>query len=877
MATNRRFANFDSTVCCFFVLFLSVYFLESIGGFFMTSAIVSIEKQFQIPSKISGLMVSAGDFGYIPSVVFVAYLGSKGNRARWIGGGCILIAVANLLISSSHFLFPVEKIKLNTSTLEWQIESDIRRLPVGTGFDQFLAELPAEQWAKPIRHKLNNYPQETSTSWLSEFDQCMEKEWNLVKNGNETCLAFYRFLRKHNTANKNDVDNLRSLSTTSYAFCDRTLNALRSVIEKIRCNKDVSNIGPTATIFFGLLILGIGRTMPFSLGLPLIDDNVRKTNLPLYFAGMFCIRIMGPMIGFWMGSVFNKLYYDGEAPHGITPRDPMWIGRWWQGFMLIGGVLFFPSLLLFCFRNPKPKENNQEKLVEGEEKVSRGLALVDRHLEKSENGNIPKSFNALSSDFQNNIATVFKRPVYRWAMIGRIIDVLAFKGFHIFLPKYLELQFGIPQYIVNRLMGVVGIVAFAIGVLCGSLLMRKLHLQGRRAALLVAITGVLSACFSILNSTVGCKSTMTALGESIVQSRTHINPTTNFNCLKGCFCDGSPLYPVCDRSGSKVFFSPCHAGCQITNITSILNTQKTPIFDSCSCAIGGKVSRDFCDEGDCWNKLYWYFANMAMGGIVGGMGVVPGVLIMLRSVPPKHRSISLGFNGFLVSLLATLPSPIIWGAIIDNFCLFWTQKCDNKGACALYATDKLRVWLHSLYGALRLCSFIADLFVIYHSKGLKLTDSDDEKLEEDKEENKKLKDSSTFYQENGVVGEQEQQKIKENDLERNNNHVHNISCAPPDYENEREKELYEKELQKISAFLESNKNEDITEERRLSLPQFSPQKSFSLPRDLKPGIQHRRTASRDEKELNEKKDGILISPSEFEAIRRSTSHLPFIE
>ncbi len=29
----------------------------------MTSAIVSIERQFQIPSKISGLMVSAGDFG----------------------------------------------------------------------------------------------------------------------------------------------------------------------------------------------------------------------------------------------------------------------------------------------------------------------------------------------------------------------------------------------------------------------------------------------------------------------------------------------------------------------------------------------------------------------------------------------------------------------------------------------------------------------------------------------------------------------------------------------------------------------------------------------------------------------------------------------
>ncbi|KAF7635506.1 hypothetical protein Mgra_00005045 [Meloidogyne graminicola] len=331
----------------------------------MTSAIVSIEKQFQIPSKISGMMVSAGDFGYIPSVVFVAYLGSKGNRARWIGGGCILIAIANLLISSSHF-FPVEEIKLNSSTLKWHIESDLNRLPIDTGFDQFLSELPEEQWSQPIRNKLNNnYLQETSNSWLSEFDQCIQQDLNLINKENVTCLAFYKFLQKYNAANKTDVDNLRQLSTTSYAFCDKTLNVLRSMIEEIRCNNDVSNIGPTATIFFGLLILGIGRTMPFSLGLPLIDDNVRKSNLPLYFAGMFCIRIMGPLVGFWMGSYFNKLYYKGEAPHGITPKDPMWIGRWWQGFMSIGGVLFFPALLLFCFRNPKPSE---EKLVDGEEK-----------------------------------------------------------------------------------------------------------------------------------------------------------------------------------------------------------------------------------------------------------------------------------------------------------------------------------------------------------------------------------------------------------------------------------------------------------------------------------------------------------------------------
>ncbi|CAG9539756.1 unnamed protein product [Cercopithifilaria johnstoni] len=103
------------TVIGFFILFLTVYFLESIGGFFMASVVVSIEKQFQISSRMSGLMVSAGDLGYIPSVVFVSYFGSKGNRAKWIGAGSLMIAFANILIGMSNFLFPVQTTQLNST------------------------------------------------------------------------------------------------------------------------------------------------------------------------------------------------------------------------------------------------------------------------------------------------------------------------------------------------------------------------------------------------------------------------------------------------------------------------------------------------------------------------------------------------------------------------------------------------------------------------------------------------------------------------------------------------------------------------------------------------------------------------------------------
>jgi hypothetical protein len=44
--------------------------------------------------------------GYVPTVVILSYLGSRGNRAKWIGGGCLLVSVANIIISSPHFVFP---------------------------------------------------------------------------------------------------------------------------------------------------------------------------------------------------------------------------------------------------------------------------------------------------------------------------------------------------------------------------------------------------------------------------------------------------------------------------------------------------------------------------------------------------------------------------------------------------------------------------------------------------------------------------------------------------------------------------------------------------------------------------------------------------
>ncbi len=36
--------------------------------------------------------------------------------------------------------------------------------------------------------------------------------------------------------------------------------------------------------------------------------------------------------------------------------------------------------------------------------------------------------------------------------------------------------------------------------------------------------------------------------------------------------------------------------------------------------------------------------------------------------------------------------------------------------------DELRVWLHLVYGGIRLISMLTDLFVVYHAKDLRVTD-----------------------------------------------------------------------------------------------------------------------------------------------------------
>uniref|UniRef100_A0A8C5JK89 Solute carrier organic anion transporter family member n=1 Tax=Junco hyemalis TaxID=40217 RepID=A0A8C5JK89_JUNHY len=75
------------------------------SGAYMNSMYTQIEKQFNIPASLVGIINGSFEIGNLLLIAFVSYFGAKLHRPRIIALGCTVLSFGCLLISLPHFLF----------------------------------------------------------------------------------------------------------------------------------------------------------------------------------------------------------------------------------------------------------------------------------------------------------------------------------------------------------------------------------------------------------------------------------------------------------------------------------------------------------------------------------------------------------------------------------------------------------------------------------------------------------------------------------------------------------------------------------------------------------------------------------------------------
>ena len=118
--------------------------------------------------------------------------------------------------------------------------------------------------------------------------------------------------------------------------------------------------------------------------------------------------------------------------------------------------------------------------------------------------------------------------------------------------------------------------------------------------------------------------------------------------------------------------------------------------------------------------------------MVGSTTRVPNFLLSLRSIELRDKSASLTFQVSFLSLFAFLPSPIIYGAVLDSTCSLWdSTKCGETTHCLMYDTDAMRNYLAFIPAAFIFLATLCDIGVYYYAKDLTIYDDSDNPDEND--------------------------------------------------------------------------------------------------------------------------------------------------
>ncbi|XP_076683347.1 organic anion transporting polypeptide 74D [Andrena cerasifolii] len=618
--------QYFATKQAFLVTFCITWVLQGMYYTYFVSVITTIEKLFQIQSKTTGMIMSATEIGQIGSSLLLTYYGGQGHRPKWIAWGMILFAVSSFTCSMPHFIFGEQLIHQNE-----MLFSGVGPRDEGRGSNN-TNPMPANLCKMQERAENS-----TLDGWMSST-----------------------------TAQINKLN-----------YCEGEYKTEQMIQSKI-------TTVVLAIFFVSLLGVGMGQTAVYTLGIPYIDDNVASRESPLYFAITIGVRILGPALGFILGSLCTMIYADLSANPQITPTDPRWVGAWWLGLVLISAMLMLVSIGMFAFPTRLPASRTPPKR--------------------------PDSKKPSLRDFPKAVKRLLKNDILMFRTASSVLHILPIAGLYTFLPKYLESQFRLPAHHANMISGVGGILVMGLGIIISGVFILRAKPNARFVAAWIAFTAVIYAIGMGVLMFIGCPM------DDFAGLVSHSNGSSRFEptCETTCDCDLNKFSPICGADG-KTYFSACHAGC--SNFTVL--DGKVTSFYNCQCIGANQTIPEppslatigYCKL-ECSN--FWvYMVLFSVFVFIHSTSEVGSMLLILRCVDPRDKAMALGLIQFAIGLFGNVPCPIVYGAVVDSACLVWEFACGERGACWLYDSNVFRMFYHGTTGGILVLAFVVDIVVWY--------------------------------------------------------------------------------------------------------------------------------------------------------------------
>ncbi|BFZ20856.1 hypothetical protein BsWGS_23895 [Bradybaena similaris] len=283
------------------------------------------------------------------------------------------------------------------------------------------------------------------------------------------------------------------------------------------------------------------------------------------------------------------------------------------------------------------------------------------------------SFKELLKDFPRAFVRIFRRPVFIFIIIDIFIWSIAWAGTSMFRSVYINNEYNVPIAEVALMQGLTQAGGSILGTLISGWLANRVTTKMGYNNISIG-THILSMCITPLYIIFGCSN------KPIYGHEGSFGIPVNMTDI--CECKGTTNLISCGADGNN-YLSPCYAGCRSVDGKVFKECSGLTEFSNMTMTSG------LCDV-DCYQNFLIYVVLHAIQSALYGMSSIPMRLLILRLVDPRDRGFATSVFGFC-STLISIPSPNLFGKIIDNTCLIW-----NGETCSLYDRDQIRYFISGL-------------------------------------------------------------------------------------------------------------------------------------------------------------------------------------